>query len=361
MTTDAHAEDRERLAERLLELVNVPSESLQEQALADHVRGLLPGSFERHHDRDASIVVAMPRRADTPLVLFAGHLDTVPAQDNIPGRRGDGAVHGLGATDMKAGLAVMIELARWIDAASPALAVDVALLFFPREELPAGHSALPDIFASTPLVDAADLVLMMEPTDNTIQPGCLGNLNARVHFRGESAHSARPWQGVNAIELALEGLAPLAGIEPLPVEIQGLTYTEVLSLTQIEGGIASNVIPDHASALVNFRYAPHRTPEEAEAHLRSLVDGAGELEILANSPAGRVAAEAPLVQRLRDLGPFAVEPKQAWTPVAEFSLRGLDAVNFGPGATRFAHRRDEQVPEENLVVSFQALQRFLAG
>src|SRR4051794_5039152 len=116
MTGDDHAEDRERLAERLLELVNVPSESLEEQALANHVRDLLPASLERHHDRDASIVVATARRADTPLVLFAGHLDTVPAQGNIPGHRADGAVHGLGATDMKAGLAVMIELARWIDA-----------------------------------------------------------------------------------------------------------------------------------------------------------------------------------------------------------------------------------------------------
>jgi succinyl-diaminopimelate desuccinylase len=134
----------------------------------------------------------------------------------------------------------------------------------------------------------------------------------------------------------------------------------VLSLTQIEGGIASNVIPDHASALVNFRYAPNRSPEEAEEHLRSLVDGSGELEILANSASGRVAAEAPLVQRLRAIGDFPVEPKQAWTPVAEFSARGLDAVNFGPGATRFAHRQDEQVPEENLVVSFEALRRFLA-
>ncbi|MDX6504510.1 MAG: succinyl-diaminopimelate desuccinylase [Gaiellaceae bacterium] len=361
MTGGVHIEDRERLAERLLELVDVPSESLHEQALAAHVRDLLPASLERHHDAGESLLVATPRRPDTPLVLFAGHLDTVPAQGNIPGHRADGAVHGLGATDMKAGLAVMVELARWIGDAAPALGLDAAFLFFPREELPAEQSALPELFAAAPLIDEAELVLMMEPTDNTIQPGCLGNMNALVHFRGESAHSARPWQGVNAIELALEGLRPLAAIEPLPVEIQGLTYTEVLSLTGIEGGIATNVIPDHVSAHVNFRYAPNRTPEEAERHLRALVDGAGELEILSNSAAGRVAAEAPLVQRLRALGPFALEPKQAWTPVAEFAARGLDAVNFGPGATRFAHRRDEQVPEENLVVSFHALQRFLSA
>jgi succinyl-diaminopimelate desuccinylase len=360
VTDPTAAADRERLAERLLELVDVPSESRQERALADHVRALIPPALERIHDEAETVLVAARRRPGVPLVLFAGHLDTVPAQGNIPGRREGGAVHGLGATDMKAGLAVMVELARWIASDAPALALDAAFLFFPREELPAEESALPALFDAAPLVGDADLVVMMEPTDNAIQPGCLGNMNARVVFRGESAHSARPWQGVNAIELALDGLRPLAAVEPLPVEIQGLTYTEVLSLTMIEGGIATNVIPDRVSALVNFRYAPTRSPEEAEARLRSLVDGAGELEILSNAASGRVAADAPLVQKLRALGPFELQPKQAWTPVAEFAARGLDAINFGPGATRFAHRADEQVPEENLLVSYRALQRFLA-
>jgi succinyl-diaminopimelate desuccinylase len=343
------------LADRTLDLVNIPSESRREAEAYRYVNGVVP--LERAYEDGESVIFA--KRGGKPLVLLAGHLDTVPEQGNLPGRIEDGAVIGLGASDMKAGLAVMIELARW--AATAELAYDVAFLFFPREELPAEESALPELFAAAPLIDEAALVVMMEPTDNTIQPGCLGNMNARVHFRGESAHSARPWQGVNAIELAVEGLGPLAAVEPLPVEIQGLTFTEVLSITMIEGGIASNVIPDHASALVNFRYAPNRTPADAEARLRELIAGSGELEILSNSPSARVAADAPLVQRLRAVGRFEVQPKQAWTPVAEFAQRGLDAINFGPGATRFAHRRDEQVPEENLVVSYQALQRFLAG
>src|SRR5260221_5581766 len=148
-----HADDRERLAERLLELVNVPSESRHEQELAEHVRGLLPVVLERHHDRGASLLVGRPRRSSHPLVLFAGHLDTVPAQDNIPGWRAHGAVHGLAATDMKAGLAVMIELACWIALDDPELDLDAAFLFFPREELPAEESALPELFAAAPLID----------------------------------------------------------------------------------------------------------------------------------------------------------------------------------------------------------------
>jgi succinyl-diaminopimelate desuccinylase len=251
---------------------------------------------------------------------------------------------------MKGGLAVMIELAR--------AGAGLGYLFFGREELPAGESPLPGFFAQHGL--AADLVVMLEPTDTTIQAGCLGNLNARLVFHGTSAHSARPWQGDNAIMRAVEALAPLGRLEPLDVEIEGLVFREVLSVTQIEGGIATNVVPALARATLNFRYAPDRTPEGAETRLRELLDGAGELELLGNSPPARVAAASPLVQALRDAGDFAVEPKQAWTPVAEFSEQGLDAVNFGPGATRYAHAQDERVEIAALHRCHDALAQFAA-
>ncbi len=284
-------------------------------------------------------------------VVLAGHYDTVPAQDNLPGRIEDGWVHGLGATDMKGGLAVMLELAR---AGAP-----FGYLFFGREELPAGESALPGFFDRHGL--DAELVVMLEPTDNTIQAGCLGNLNAQLVFHGKSAHSARPWLGDNAIMRAVEALAPLAQLEPHDVEIQGLVFREVLSVTQIAGGIATNVVPALATATLNFRYAPDRSPEDAEARLRELVDGAGELELLGNSPPARVAAASPLVQALREVGGFELEPKQAWTPVAEFSAQGLDAVNLGPGATRYAHAQDERVEITALQRTYEALSRFGAS
>ena len=169
-------------------------------------------------------------------MLLAGHTDTVPTQGNLPGRIEDGVVHGLGATDMKGGLAVMIELARW--AADAELAYDLGLLFFPREELGPEHNPLPGVFEATPVVDEAALVICLEPTDNTLQLGCLGNLNARVVFEGVSAHSARPWQGVNAIELAFEGLRDVLELEPRDVVVDGLLFREVLSVTQIHGGDA---------------------------------------------------------------------------------------------------------------------------
>jgi succinyl-diaminopimelate desuccinylase len=318
-------------------------------------------SLERVHRDAETLLYATARAPGRRFVLLAGHLDTVPAQGNLPGRIEDGAVHGLGASDMKGGLAVMLELARWLGEARQPLELDLGLLFFPREELPAEESALPTLFAKCPAVRDASLVVMLEPTDNTIQAGCTGNLIAELVFAGESAHSARPWLGVNAIELAVQALARVLPVAPVEVVVGGLPFYEVVSATRIEGGIASNVIPDRAACLVNYRYAPDRAPADAETRIRDLLAGAGELRVLSNSPPAAVAADSPLVRRLQEAGGFELEPKQAWTPVAEFAAAGLDAVNLGPGATRFAHRRDEQVAIGELVRTFEALRRFLVG
>ena len=348
----------DRLAARTLELVNIPSESRQEAEIAAYVAGAL--EWEPAW-RSGETLWYDPGVGGRPLIVLAGHLDTVPSQGNIPGRRTDGAVAGLGASDMKGGLAVMIELARdWADNRVPD-EYDLAFLFFPREELPASESALPEFFDSVPRVHEAALAILLEPTDVTIQAGCLGNLNALVQFHGTSGHSARPWTAENAIEKALEGLRPFAGIEPRPVEIGGLTFIEVVSLTRIEGGIASNVIPDRVTASVNFRYAPDRSRASADAYLRSLLPPGATYEPAGDSPPARVVTNSPLVQRLRAAGDLALEPKQAWTNVADFTSRGIDAVNFGPGATRYAHRRDEQVEVAALERTYRTLWDFGTG
>ena len=341
------------LAERTLDLVNIPSESRNEADVYSYVCTYVPMS--KAHDDGETVLFA--RREGKPLVLLAGHTDTVPAQGNLPGRIDDGAVVGLGASDMKGGLAVMIELARWAETAD--LAYDVAFLFFPREELGPAENPLPALFESTPLVDEAQLVVCLEPTDNTLQLGCLGNLNARVVYEGRSAHSARPWLGVNAIALALEGLRPVLESEPRDVDVDGLVFREVMSVTQLHAGIASNVIPASAEATVNFRYAPDRTPGSAVERIREVLGD--RAEVTSNAPAAHVALGSPAVQRLRDAGGFEVQPKQAWTNVADFAARGLDAVNLGPGGTRYAHAVDERVEIAELERTYDALQRFLAG
>ena len=332
------------LARRTLQLVDVPSESRSEAALVALVRELVPG--DAIYDDDEVLLYGDPR---APVVL-AGHLDTVPAQENIPGLLADGAVRGLGASDMKAGVAVMIELAR--------AGVPARYLFFTREEVPVAESPLPALFDSGLIADA-QLAVVLEPTDCILHAGCVGNIQARVTFRGESAHSARPWTGVNAIHELVRGLAALVRLEPLDVELDGLVYREVVSAVRVEGGIAANVIPAEAHAELNFRYAPGRTPAAAEARLASLVPH-GELDVLSNSPSAPPSLTNPLLGRLRQLVP-EVAPKQAWTPVAQFAEEGIDAVNYGPGATAYAHRRDEQVPVANLERCYETLRAFLGS
>jgi len=343
------------LADRTLALVDVPSESGREVELYRLIRGSV--ALETVYDDGESLVFA--QRAGRPLVLFAGHTDTVPAQGNLPGRIEDGFVVGLGASDMKGGVAVMLELADW--AASAELAYDVAFLFFPREELGPDANPLPGVFERTALVDEARLVVVLEPTDNTLQLGCVGNLNARVTFEGRSAHSARPWLGVNAITLALDGLAHVLRSEPRDAVVEGLLFREVISVTELHAGIASNVIPALAIATVNFRYAPDRSAASAEERIRELIGEEGTVEILSNSPPAHVPVESTLLTALRDAGDLEVQPKQAWTNVADFAARGLDAVNLGPGATRYAHAVDERVEIAELERTFAVLQRFLSG
>jgi succinyl-diaminopimelate desuccinylase len=331
------------LAARTLQLVDTSSESRHEAAAMELVRSLLPGSSL--YDDGEAIVWGDP---GAPITL-AGHLDTVPAQGNIPGRIEGDVVHGLGASDMKGGVAVMLELAL---AGLPARYV-----FFTREEVPLVESPLPGVFESG-VLGGVELAVVMEPTDCILHAGCLGNLQARVDFHGESAHSARPWTGRNAIHALVEGLVPVAALEPRDVELDGLVYREVLSVVRVEGGIASNVVPGEASAELNFRFAPGRTRDEAEARLRELVP-IGEVHVLHNSPAALPALTNPQVARLRELVPD-VAPKQAWTPVAQFAEQGIDAINYGPGATAYAHKVDEQIPVASLHTAYDTLARFLS-
>jgi succinyl-diaminopimelate desuccinylase len=344
-----------RLAARTLALVDAASESRAEERLAAQVLELLRAGGVPARDAGDTCVLAgaaVESRGEGPLVLLAGHLDTVPAQGNRPGRHEDGVVHGLGAADMKGGVAVMLELAL--------AGVDFGYVLFGREELPFSESALTPLLAREPVLRQAVLAIVLEPTANAIHAGCLGNVSATWTFRGRSGHSARPWLADNAIHRAGHGIAALADLEPVVHEVDGLRFTEVVSVTTVQGGIARNVVPDRCTAHVNYRYPPGKGPEEAEAWLHERCAPHGELQIEANAPSGPVAAGHPLVQALRATGDLAVEPKQAWTPVAELAAAGVPAVNLGPGDPRFAHRRDEQVDVAALVRCHAVLEAFAA-
>ena len=291
--------------------------------------------------------------------MLVGHYDTVPAQGNLPGAIGEGAVHGLGASDMKGGLAVAVELVR--DLAAMAWPFDVGLVLFGREELPSEHDPLPALFKGSSAIHDVALAIVLEPTDGRIHAGCLGNVVARLVFHGRSGHSARPWLADNAIGRAVIGLRPLLELAPRIAVVGGLEFKEVVSVTRLESGIADNVIPGEATATLNLRYPPDRTPVEAEAYLRSLAPGGATLEIVSNAAPARVVADSELVEGLRAAGGLETEAKQAWTNVADFTTNDIDAVNFGPGHTAYAHRQDELIEIGALVQAYETLERFLGG
>jgi succinyl-diaminopimelate desuccinylase len=348
----------DRLAARTLELVDIPSQSGSEAAVREHLLELVPRDWSAEYAGDEAYLFASPRREGRALIVLAAHYDTVPAQDNLPGRIDEGAVHGLGASDMKGGLAVAVELARDLD--PDTASCDVALLLFGREELPAEHNPLPALFDRSSLVHDATLAIVLEPTDLTIQAGCLGNVVATLTFHGRSGHSARPWLADNALERAARGLVPIFELPPRTAVVSGLEFREVVSVTRLNGGIADNVVPGEAVATLNFRYPPDREPAEAEAYLASLVADGATLTVVSNAPPARVVDSAA-VRALQRAGALGLEPKQAWTNVADFTTRGLDAVNFGPGHTALAHHADERVAIAALVTAYDVLARFLAS
>lgn len=352
----------ERLAARTQALVAIPSESRDEAAILAHVRAQVPATLTVVDDEDGVLLALPERRSGAPLVLLAGHVDTVPVGGSAPGRREGATIHGRGAADMKGGIAVLLEIAEGLAGGDLRSDLDVGLVCVGREELPFTESALVPLLDRRPEVRATALAIVLEPTDNALELGCLGNINATVSFEGEAAHTARPWLGRNAIHAAIEALAPVADLPIRDVEMGGLLYREVASVTAIEGGLASNVVPPRATAHVNVRYAPTHTPEEAERRLRDLLGHpAATVTVVGNAPPGPVPIGNPLVERLRAAGDLAVGPKQAWTPVAEFGLVGVDAVNFGPGDPQYAHRDDERVEVAALVRSHEVLRAFLEG
>jgi succinyl-diaminopimelate desuccinylase len=238
---------------------------------------------------------------------------------------------------------------------------DLALVLYSREEGPFLENELGPVLARSPEIARADLAICLEPTDGKLALGCVGSLHATLTFSGRSAHSARPWQGENAVHRAGALLVELASRAPREATSGGLPFREVLSVTRIEGGRARNVVPDQCTLNLNFRFAPDRSVDEAAREVEELARRFGaEAEITDRSPACPAFVDHPLVVRLRDRAALEVEPKQAWTDVARLAAAGIPAVNFGPGATAQAHQRGEWVEVAAIERAYRALERFLA-
>ncbi len=348
-----------RLARRTLELCRIASPIGEERELADHVERWARAWFppEEVYRLGHSLVLGNLR--DTrPTVALVGHLDTVPAHpEDREARLEGGRVYGLGSSDMKGGLAVMMALAEDLPRAE--LPVNLVVVLYEREEGPYLESGLGPLFEERPELGRVKFGIAMEPTDGVVQVGCVGSLHVTLRFHGRSAHSARPWQGENAIHKAGPLLAELLARPRREVVQDGFTFYEVMSITKVSGGRARNVVPERMELNLNYRFAPGKTVEQAQQDVRELVGEAAEVEFTDLAPSGRVCADNPLYQRLMALTGLPAESKQAWTDVARFAEFGVDAVNYGPGETAQAHQANESAPIAALGEAYEKLARFL--
>jgi succinyl-diaminopimelate desuccinylase len=345
------------LTDTLSWLVDIDSPYGSEAAIADAVADRLAGLPIRRHG--AGLVVGEPD-ADRPLILLVGHLDTVPRQGQGPASIIDGRLRGLGASDMKSGLAVMLHLLEAPEVMSGPRAV--VAVFYDREEGPVHENRLGPILEAEPWLADAEFAIVCEPTDLQLEVGCNGAMNIRCHFEGRSAHSARPWLGENAIHRAAALLQRLGERGPVDVEVGGLVFREVMSATLAEGGVSRNVIPKDFWLNVSYRFPPTLTLDEAEERFRAFVGtDADGLEFVDRAPAGPVPDDNPHFDRLAAVSGAPIHPKQGWTDVARLAQFGVPAINYGPGETAQAHQVDESVELANLDVAYDVLRRWLVG
>lgn len=324
-------------------LVDIPSESRHEQRIADAVQQALEGCEHLEVIRVGNCVIARTDLGRDERVVIGGHLDTVPAADNLPHRIADDNLYGLGANDMKGGVAVALRCAHEVTAP----ARDVTYIFYDCEEIHDAANGLRRLSESHPELLQADFAVLMEPSDAGVEAGCQGTLRAQVRTSGERAHSARSWLGDNAIHAAADILNRLLAYTPRQPVIDGLTYREGLNAVGIEGGVAGNVIPDACVVTVNYRYAPDRSPAEAQAHVNEVFAGY-PVEVVDNSRGALPGLSHPAAQAFLAATGAVPRPKFGWTDVSRFSALGVPAVNFGPGDPSLAHTRGEYVPIEHL-------------
>ncbi|KQY56284.1 succinyl-diaminopimelate desuccinylase [Nocardioides sp. Root140] len=321
------------------QLVNIESVSHHEQVIADAVEAALTPMAHLEVTRHGHTIVARTNLGRDDRVVIAGHIDTVPLNDNLPARRDEELLHGLGSCDMKGGVAVALKLAA--DLTQPNR--DITFIFYDAEEVEAEHNGLFKLSRSAPELMQADFAILMEPSNAVVEAGCQGTMRVDVRTTGERAHSARSWMGVNAIHAAAPILAKLAEFEPRKPVIDGLEYHEGLNAVFIDGGVAGNVLPDECVVQVNYRFAPDRSGEEAEKFLRAFFDGY-DITVTDLAPGALPGLSVPAAAAFLEAVGGEANPKFGWTDVSRFSELGVPAVNFGPGDPLLAHKQEEHVP-----------------
>ena len=332
------------------ELVGIASVSHHEQALADLVEGRLRSCDWLEVDRLGENVVARTSLGRAQRLVLAGHLDTVPPAGNTEAKLDGDTLWGVGASDMKGGLAVMVDLAQ----ATARSSVDLTWCFYAREEVGRAESGLLELWTERPELLAADAAILGEPTGALVEAGCQGTMRIRISLRGVRAHTARPFTGRNAIHRLGAVLQRVANWEGRTALLDGCAFAEQLQAVAVDGGVASNVVPDASSVILNFRYAPDRKAADAELFVRQLLgdtydEGDGDTFVVLDTADGAPPSLGhPLLAALVAATGTSPRAKVGWTDVASFWEHGVPAANFGPGDPLLAHHPDEHVTRAQL-------------
>lgn len=341
-------------------ICNIESVSGNEKALADAIEASLRSASHLEVIRDGDAIVAKTNLGRASRVVIAGHIDTVPVANNLPVSRrtidGVDVLWGRGTVDMKAGVAVQLKLA--VELAEPN--VDVTWVFYDHEEVEASLNGLGRIARNRPDLLQGSFAVLCEPSSASVEGGCNGTMRVEVYTKGVKAHSARPWMGENAIHKAGEVLSLLHNNRPAAVEVDGLVYRESLNAVLINGGIATNVIPDQTKITVNYRFAPSKSVEDAFDFLKVFFDGY-EIELVDSAAGARPGLDRPEAAAFVAATGSTAKPKYGWTDVARFSELGIPAVNFGPGDPNKAHADDENVPVSQIFSAYEALGKWLTA
>jgi succinyl-diaminopimelate desuccinylase len=339
-------------------ICDIESVSGNETELADAIHAELLSCKHLTVLRDGNAIVASTNQG-RDRVLIAGHIDTVPVANNLPSQlhhfEREQVIVGRGTVDMKAGVAVMLKLA--VELVEPKF--DISWIFYDNEEVDSNLNGLGRLSRNHPELLQGKFAVLCEPTSAMVEGGCNGTIRVEISARGKKAHSARPWMGQNAIHALLPALSTLVNYEPETVEVDGLEYRESLNAVMANAGIATNVIPDLATLMVNYRFAPDKTGAQAEQILRELFSEY-DLSVRDVAAGARPGLNTELAQAFIHATKSAVHPKYGWTDVARFSSLGIPAVNYGPGDPSLAHADNENVPVGHIQDCYQGLKGWLA-
>ena len=348
--------DGRSLAELAQNLVNLPSPSGNETSLADAIEALLRGSGHLEVIREGNTVAARTSLGRPSRIVWAGHIDTVPAHGNDVATVSDGVLWGRGSVDMKSGIAIGLKLA--VEMTKPS--VDVTWIFYDNEEVESARNGLGLFGAAHPDWVVGDMAIVGEPSNGVVEGGCNGTLRVEVSATGTRAHSARSWMGENAIHRAFPILKRLVSYQPATIEVDGLSYREGMNAVGITGGVAGNVIPDLCTVTVNYRFSPDKSIDEAIAHLRELFHDY-DVVVVDEAPGARPGLNNSLVQDFVTAVNAEVAPKFGWTDVARFGQWGTPALNYGPGDPSLAHADDERVAIADIEACYQGLKAWLSA